>query len=114
MSIAVTGPLRGFNTHTKGTPMSGLKSTQVRAPARWDSETFCKAARLTYPTSTAWYVARASGQSVRTVEKHLRGEAKPGANAMIAYLLAPQLGVFLMEALHLNEGTAPDQDSAGD
>lgn len=111
------GSFRGFNTHTKGSPMSGLKITHARAPrapARWDSETFLKAAHRTFPASTAWYVARASGQSVRTVEKHLRGEAKPGADAMIAYLLAPQLGVVLMEALHLNEGKAPDQDTAGD
>lgn len=112
------GPPCGFNTHTKGSPMSGLKFTQVRVrahgPARWDSEAFFKAARRTFPASTAWYVARASGQSVRTVEKHLRGESKPGADAMIAYLLAPQLGIMLREALHLDEGTAPDKDSPGD
>jgi predicted transcriptional regulator len=94
--------------------MSGLKSTRPSVQGPWCAVAFAGAAHRAWPASTAWYVARATGQSVRTVEKHLRGEAKPGADALIAYLRSRHLGPRLREALHINEGTAPDQDSAGD
>lgn len=74
--------------------MSGLKSTQV-----WEHQTFARIAVRAFPASTAWYLASVSGQSARTVEKHLRGEAKPGADAVLAYLNAPVVGAHLREAL---------------
>ena len=89
-------------------PMSGSRFTQRSDHGPWSAAAFAVAAHRAWPASTAWYVARATGQSVRTVEKHLRGEAKPGADALIAYLRSRHLGPRLREALHLDEGTAPD------
>jgi hypothetical protein len=106
------GPYQGsscvFKPHTKGPPMSGLKFTGPSVQGPWNAAVFAGAAHRAWPASTAWYVARDTGQSVRTVEKHLRGEAKPGADALIAYLRSRHLGPRLREALHLNEGAGQD------
>ncbi len=70
--------------------MSGGKSTQV-----WDCETFNKVARAAFPSGTAFYLARITGIPVRTIEKHLRGEAKPSADHCLTYLGAGEFGLAL-------------------
>lgn len=76
-----------LESSTKGPPMSGGKSTQV-----WDFESFGALARATYPAATVHYLSRETGIPERTVEKHLRGEAKPQADHCLAYLSAGHFG----------------------
>ncbi|WP_428413074.1 hypothetical protein [Pararhizobium sp.] len=67
-------------------------------PQVWECETFERIARAAFPASTEFYLSRATGISRRTVEKHLRGEAKPSADHCLAYLAAGHFGQRLAAA----------------
>lgn len=73
--------------------MSARKFPQV-----WECETFARIARAAFPASTEFYLSRVTGISRRTVEKHLRGEAKPSADHCLAYLAAGHFGQCLAAA----------------
>lgn len=75
-------------------PMSASKTTQV-----WDAESFARIAHGAFPAATAFYLSSVTGIPVRSVEKHLRAEAKPGADHLLAYLNAGALGARLRAAL---------------
>lgn len=80
----------GVNSTMKGLPMSASTSAH-----NWDCETFARIARAAFPASTAFYLSHITAIPVRTVEKHLRGETKPGADHCLAYLAAGSFGAML-------------------
>ena len=81
-------------TSTEARTMSYPKSDQI-----WSAEIFARIASAAFPASTAWYLSEVTGISAHTVKKHLRGEAKPGADHCLAYLAAGQFGQCLAAAL---------------
>lgn len=68
-------------------------------PRVWEAQTFCRIAYQAFPASTAYYLSQITGIPKRTVENHLRGENRPGADHVIAYLSAGQFGQMLQEVL---------------
>lgn len=74
--------------------MSGRKFTQV-----WDAEKFARTVRRIWPSQPGFWLARETGLPARTVEKHLRGEARPNADAVLAYLTSASVGAALRRRL---------------
>lgn len=70
-----------------------------KKPSIWDCGVLQRAACDAYPAATTFYLSRSTGLPARTVEKHLRGEARPNADALIAYLNCPIVGPVLREQL---------------
>ena len=62
--------------------------------AQWSAERFDRFCRLRFPASAYLHVAALAAQPAESVRKHMRGAAKPGADAMLTYI-----GVFGPEFL---------------
>lgn len=58
----------------------------------WEGERFTRLARAAFPAATEHHLSVITGIPARTIEKHLRGETKPGADHFIAYLNAGLFG----------------------
>lgn len=76
---------------TRGNPMKRSIESQV-----WDCSTFNRIALAHFPASTKYHLASLTGISHRTVEKHLRGEARPAADHCLAYFHCGDFGTALM------------------
>lgn len=76
-----------------------VAASSRKISATWDAEALLRAACDAYPAATAFYLSRSTGMPARTIEKHLRGEARPNADALIAYLNCPIVGPQLRKKL---------------
>ena len=101
---------------TNVVPTSGQKPAQMWSNGRksfpsWTCERFDRFCRDRFPRATEHHLSALAGIPAATVRKHMTGAAKPGADAMLAYVsvFGPELLAAMMPACDWAERAAHDE-----
>ena len=98
--------------------ISGRNADQIRArPCKfamapeWRAERFARLCRERFPLACDAQLAAEAAVPIATVRKHLAGTARPGADALLAYLtvLGPELLAVMLPACAWAERAADDE-----
>lgn len=109
----MNAPFSHADYGTRGTTGFGQSRIRVRSNGRksFSCERFAHFMRARFPRATEQHLASLTGQPVATCRKHLTGECRPGADAVLAYVsvFGPDFLSAMLPACGWAERAADDE-----